>query len=454
MLLTRNLIDGVEEKYTDMLQKVNIPDFYKCIAEFSGLSMDRIDEKTVKEYLITWAKNKYKFYKMLGNKLRVDQPFKYAVLREDIKDELNILELNYPAYAPWLEEFNRTNENIIKFDQLDWSAKDRIKRLFPNAKIEGCSLTRFFKHMLNAPDELVTRIASIFENDTINATYTLSIDPVDMMLASENPYNWVSCYRLETFNTESHADGCLASVLDDACLIAYVWNREGKFDLYEDYNFKSVRYKKMRQWIAISEDFTTIHFNSIYPAKRYEDKLEKQFREKVEQIVSSYKGISNMWKSVGTNFNVNAGRNYKYGYGEFSRGYMYHQSDVEPKSITVYTEPILCPCGCGKEIIPSDEGRRYLGEGFTCEGYGYGCYCEHIEDYCEYTDECCCENCSDCPRWQDNHPMCDLDETEECPNPDWDDVWNGYMHSNSYDCYDCPHWKACYPEEEDEDEDE
>ena len=77
MLLTKNLINGADERYVEMLKSVNIPDFTKCIAEFSGLSMREIDDEMIKEYLLTWAKNKYRFYKMLGDKTRVDNSFVY-----------------------------------------------------------------------------------------------------------------------------------------------------------------------------------------------------------------------------------------------------------------------------------------------------------------------------------------------------------------------------------------
>lgn len=92
---------------------------------------------------------------------------------------------------------------------------------------------------MNAPDELITNVAAIFENQKVKATHTISIDPVDMMLASDNPYNWTSCYRLELERDDSHADGCLAAILDNSSLIAYVWNNEGKFELYENIILKA-----------------------------------------------------------------------------------------------------------------------------------------------------------------------------------------------------------------------
>lgn len=61
MLKTVDLIKGIDEKYIPMLKMVNIPDFYKCMAQFSGLPMDSLDDRTMQIYLTTWAEHKYKF---------------------------------------------------------------------------------------------------------------------------------------------------------------------------------------------------------------------------------------------------------------------------------------------------------------------------------------------------------------------------------------------------------
>lgn len=453
MLLTKNLIEGAKPEYVEMLKEVNIPDFYKCIAEFSGLSMDRIDDEQVKEYLLTWAKNKYEFWKLLGNKLRLDQPFTYKKMRDNIRQELDDLEMDYPAYSLWLDCFRRATKNEVEWRELDWSTRDKLNKLFPQNKFDGCSLTGFFKRMLNAPDELVTKLAHIFENDEIKATHTISIDPVDMMLASENPYNWESCYRLETDNCSSHADGCMAAVLDTKSLITYVWNHEGKLKIYNEYDFKCVRYKRMRQWVALSEKMTTIHFNTIYPGKDYDDELEKHFRDMVESVVANYLGIRNMWRQVDRESNVSTTRYYDYGYGEFRRAYMWYQSDSTPESIKVYDEEINCACGCGTAICGSDEGKEYLGEGFTCTGFSEGHWCEYIEDYCSDGD-CTEECCSCCETWMENHPTCSLDPDIECEDVDWDEARHGVMEANHSHCHSCPHWERCHAEEEFDDDDD
>ena len=62
MLKMNKLVEGVEEKYIPMLKMVNIVDFTKCIAQFSGLKLSSIKDEVIKDYLLTWAKNKYRFF--------------------------------------------------------------------------------------------------------------------------------------------------------------------------------------------------------------------------------------------------------------------------------------------------------------------------------------------------------------------------------------------------------
>lgn len=448
MLMTKDLINDIEEQYVPMLKMVNIPDFTKCISIFSGLKMNEIDDGTIKDYLHTWAKNKYRFFEMLNNKLKSDVKFAYKKCRDDIVSEVRNLEKSYPAYALWLEEFRNLKNNKIESSDLSWQIRDTISTLFSGYRIGGSSLTRFFKHMLNAPDGLVTEIGRIFENDTVEAMHTISIDPVDIMLASENPYKWESCYRLETDNSASHADGCMAAVLDTSSLITYVWNNEGKLNLYDNYELKNVRYKRMRQWIAISPKFTTVHFNSIYPGKCYDSVLEKQLRAIVEEKISNYLGVRNMWKESDSSF---IDRDIYYGYGEYHNHNLYMQSDAEPETFNVYNTSFKCACGCGEIIEGSDEGKEYLGYGFQHNCYEDRYWCEYIDDYCDCS--CCEEDCAECDTWIENHPVCSLDNTCKCEDVDWDLASHGVMEADEDHCTHCPHWQECHQPDEDEDED-
>lgn len=446
MLKTIDVLKDVEEKYHPMLRMVNIPDLYKCLACFSGLYMESICDETVKKYLTIWAKNKYKFFKMFGSKLRIDSPFQYTKDDDDFKDEFMSVAIKYPMWAPWIDAFRCFKKNKINGLWDIGLNINLISRLFPSTNLSGTSITHFFKKYLNMPDDIVTEIAAIFENSVIQATHTVSIDPVDMMLASENPYNWTSCYRLETGREDSHADGCVAAMLDNSSIITYVWNEEGKFKLYNKYVFKNIRYKRIRQYVAISEHFSSIHFNTLYPGKdRYGEKMQKDLRDKVETLVANYFKRENKWKK---DYNHSTYRKFDYGYNEFSSHNLWSLSDSFGEDIAVYDERVPCLCGCSEILLGSDEcvneAYEYNGEGFICDNFYQRYYCDLADDYCENDIECCEEcNCSGCWHWVAAHPRCGVDRTTICRNcAPYDIDEDGYVEAGAELCRNCPIMKG------------
>ena len=485
MLKTQEILEKLDiidkAMYEDMLKQVNIPDFYKCIAQFSGLPISRVDDDTIAEYLITWARNKYRFYKMLGNSLRLDQAFKYVRQDKDLHGDFDLLAKEFPAYYYWLRNFKGCKKNKIEREDINWQTKDVLNDL--HFDIAGSSLTHFFKSKLNAPDTLVTKIGRLFENDEIEATHTISINPVDMMLASENPYDWNSCYRLELDRSDSHADGCLASILDTTSLITYVWDKEGEYNLYDQFKFKKIRYYRMRGWIAIQEEYKAIHFNGVYPGRsNYDDAFMKQLREIVEAAVAKYAGAENKWrknayvqvKSGDWTYNkpeVHCERRNYYGYNEYDDCNVYVNSQLVKTvegvqdgnvfkgiSLPVYDTPLKCPCGCHNYLVGSDdcvdeydEGWCYNGEGFICDNF----YEQEPEyKWCPYRDDYCTCHCleyddcdEECEIYRDNHPVCSLDQYHECEDPDWDEVQEGEMPACSGHCSNCWLWEKHHPEE-------
>lgn len=463
MLIREDLLKGIDEKYHDMLKQVNIADFTKCIAYFSGIHISELKDDIIKQYLHAWAYNKYRFYKKLGNKLYIDRPIDFEDQERDLIAKNKELQKKYPGYALWLDVFrSRENKNKIDMSLLDWQTRDKIEAIFgweEYHRINGTTLTHFFKNHLQAPDELVTDIGRLFENQRVIATHTISIDPVDMMLASENPYDWNSCYRLELGNCDSHADGCLAAVLDSSTLITYVWNNEGGLSLYKKYEFKKVRYKRMRQWISISPDEDAIHFNAIYPGK---NNYTEDFKKMLRQICENFVDTDATW-AKNDNWNTCCERQYYYGYDEYNYSNIYYkkQDDEENnekpiKGWMVFDTGITCPCGCGDTLHGSseedgDDEYRYTGDGFCCYNFYTAHYCEYIDDYCD------CDDCYGCENWNRNNPVCSLDESESCNERNvWeaeeedDDFrpWrSNVMQCNPERCEGCPLYKYHHPEE-------
>ena len=412
MLKYNDIYKNLDEKYHEMIKQVNIVDFTKCIAQFSGLQMDKVSDESICTYLTTWAKNKYRFFELLDKKLVKDTKISYIDEMRDTVSKMRDLENEFPIFATWLEEFRNVKNNKINSGSyyIDWHFVDLVRRVFPNCTIDGCALTHFFKSYLKAPDELVTKLGKIFENEKVEANYTISIDPVDMMLASENPYDWSSCYRLDG----DHADGCLAAILDNSSLITYIWNNEGKFKLKNKYDFKNIRFKRMRQWISINPEQTAIYFNEIYPGKcDYSTDFHKMLRVACEDWLAKDATWVKIGKEDGDpDADDVVEREYYYGYNEFCCDTAYKIKEVKVNHWSVYNEEIICPCGCKNYLPGSDDDDRedYNGDGFIVENYE-----ESTRHYCEYIDDDCdCEDCDGCEIWNREHAMCELDEDHYC----------------------------------------
>lgn len=380
MIKKEDLFNATEEKYHKMLSMVNIPNFTKCIAQFAGLGVKEVSEAVLIEYLKTWAKNKYRFFKMLGEQLIYTTPFEYE--NPDTNHtyhEFQLLKKQFPVWGPWLTIFQGVRQNKIEhIRDIGWSNMDTIEELFPGSAAVGSTVTHFFSQRLHAPEELITAIGRVFEAKRVNGNWTFSIDPVDMLLASENPYSWKSCYRLTVPNDCSHADGCVAAMLDTSSVITYIWTNQGKMQLYS-HELKDIKYKKMRQWITISPNMTCLHFNKIYPSENtYGKELCKELRALTEEMVAAYNNMPNEWKinsKKDANNRAMVERLKLYGYEEFEQEIYVNASIEQGERWHVYNEEILCPCGCGSFLLESDGYHvEYTGEGFNCNNM-------FLEDY-------------------------------------------------------------------------
>lgn len=399
MLLKKDLIESLGEEYAPMINQISIADFTKCVAYYAGLNINQVSDDAIEDYLKNWALHKKHFFEMLGNKTRVDTKITYESQdTNDYEQKYHELALEYPVYAPWFSELNYPRKNKIEnLYSISWEFKNLCKKYFPHYTLEGSTITHFFKKCLNAPEDIINKIASFYEFNTITSNFTISIDPVDMMLASENPYNWRSCYRLDPTNDASHADGCLAAVLDSTSLITYAWNKSGDY-LFEDscYTLKNVRYKRMREWISINNTFDAIHFNTIYPGKyNYPAKFNQQWRNIVETYVANYLEKENIWKRNelnGYNYMYDCERFYSYGYGEWDNESIYYLKDRSEDSqvcFSSYDTEIICPCGCGCMVPGTDDDSdySYCGGGLTFENFGDRWEEEEYEEEEEYDED-------------------------------------------------------------------
>ena len=89
----------MDKCYADMISQVDIYNFTKCVAQFAGMEIKEVPDKMIKEYLLTWAESKRRFFDMLDGKIRKDLEIEYHNPREGIQEEIRELMSEYPVYT-------------------------------------------------------------------------------------------------------------------------------------------------------------------------------------------------------------------------------------------------------------------------------------------------------------------------------------------------------------------
>lgn len=437
-----------DKKYIPMIRKVNIPNFVKCVAVWSSIEVDDLCETTLIETLIKWAKEKYLIYEKLEKEIKVSSDFEYKppmeAVEQERKNELNRLSKIYPVYTPWLTSLRSGDENKIS-ENTNLSFRGWAETAKIEAKGET-KITSFFKRSLEAPEELVTAIAALFDNSrTVKSKLTLSIDPVDMLLASENPYNWTSCYKLD--RGECFADGCMAAIVDSASLIAYIGEESGDLSIVNNnrdvqYKVSKVAYKRMRQWVAVNDYFDSVCINALYPDKT------TSIQDELNPYIFNWLLGCEERELNERNISRTTNRIYSYGYSsELLNSKVYGRTEAE--RINIYDNKIPCFCGC-KGVLPEKDElydtMSYNSEGFNCENYfEEEPYCEIAEERCGRAFDICRSNCSDCSSWRHENGIF-------CPYEDSDDMCIEVEEASCENCEDCSVYQA-YMEEQEDDED-
>ena len=223
----------------------------------------------------------------------------------------------------------------------------------------------------------------------------------------------------------------------------------------------------MRMTIAVTTNFSAIHFNKIYPGRdNLSDGFHKILRDKVETYFALKLNKENKWvKNNGLIHDCDRVYN-EYGYGEYSPYNVWvlkEFSDGSPVDLgyfLIYNESITCPCGCGSAYTGSDVSEDewyYNGWGHINENWSEQDPEEEEETYCEemddYTD--CDGDCQNCELWNRNHAHCEITdevcdqdiETDEFENEDMIHPWrDNIIHCDARLCAECPHFREHYPD--------
>ena len=115
----------------------------------------------------------------------------------------------------------------------------------------------------------------------------LSINPVDMLMASTHTTGWRSCHNIID---GEYATGPLSYVLDDVTCIAYATRGADYCDLLDE----AWDRKLWRQMVFLDKDNLSAILSRQYPQEN--EFFEKEARRLVAKVLSEYGGVAYKWK--------------------------------------------------------------------------------------------------------------------------------------------------------------
>jgi hypothetical protein len=243
----------------------------------------------------------------------------------------------------------------------------------------------------------------------------LSINPVDMLMASNHTTNWRSCHNIID---GEYATGPLSYALDEVTCIAYATRGAEYCDLLkEDWDRKL-----WRQMIFLDKNNLSAILSRHYPQKN--EVFEKETRRLVAQVLSEYGDVEYKWKYLNMTSGCSMSADEESDTGHrgnnvYVRGEWMYSGDAfygrikmseggEDPDIVVGVEEMVC-ARCGEYRSDDDYYNDPRCE-IACCG-GRWTYCKHCEErlrdgdcirthcgdpICEGCYDHYYETCSDC----------------------------------------------------------
>ena len=282
-----------DEEIEKMISLVNLETFSNMIkarCSMEGWPAKEVNEKVtedvIKNYLKTWAVNKYRFYKLFGDKLYIEEQVEVKKTQDTYREVVQNLRHKYPLYAGFLDHVSISDieKNAMSGYSNDLLFEDsRIKKKMKFTKVAA----------LFNDNDFNMDISKMYQDKNMKSI-RISIDPCDYLTVSVNKNGWRSCHNF--FDGEYRNAG-LALLNDRTSLVAYSYS-------VEDYKYKSYKFefswnsKNWRQMIYVSETNSSIIFSLPYPNSSPE--LEDNVRRILEDRMSSYLDVPNIWRKTGT----------------------------------------------------------------------------------------------------------------------------------------------------------
>lgn len=278
-----------EEEIDEMISLVDLDTFCKVIKNRVSKELPtdkrdilgKLNRKWAKDYLKNWAVSKYRFYKILGNKLTISCETEVSCNENSFREAINELRMNFPLYNGVFEHISCT-----AFEQKEVNKKNIAKYFFEDKRVtEGMSITKFIS--LYGNKELDTEISKMYQDIGKNTLY-ITINPIDYLTVSINGSGWDSCHH---FLNGCYRNAGLSYMVDKTSLIAYASRKDVNYPFEFPYKWNT---KNWRQMIYMSTESSTTVFSRQYPYDS--DELSREIRQMFEEKICSFFNSENKWK--------------------------------------------------------------------------------------------------------------------------------------------------------------
>ena len=275
--------------------------------------------------------------------------------------------------------------NIGKTDLYDLKSNEQIKgvRDYAGKDVNDWYIDYYYNY--NQFFSVLSDLLSPIEYDE---TFYVSINPIDYLTQSHGN-KWTSCHSLR--NMGCYHSATLTMMNDCTTLIVYTLP-----DKYE--NHFSIRDKKTRQSLFISENNNALFQNTFYPNKDMNE--SDVVRRYIEMLIANYSNVENNWVLKKDTYDIDSS-NYL-GYCDWENGQPYYYAYLKntDKSKTIKIGSKAYSVDKENEFVHSSESlSAYVKHCYDCEELGHVTYIEYYDSY--ICDRCLDENYHYCQDVED-----------------------------------------------------
>ena len=227
------------------------------------------------------------------------------------------------------------------------------------------------KEFMDSYESLLYDRSLLIQATNIEGTLVLSIDPMDIITASDNDCGWTSCFSLQ--NTGECKASVYSAVIDPHIMIAYLESpKECKFT-YEDkkYTFSN---KIWRAWVYYDENVLFVNKNYPFASEIITDYIYNWIFSVKNSIFIKSSNINGMLRD-----------NFSFMYWDYRAGMTFYVEDPN-QYVSTWQNNIYFEITLGIEPRCLISGQKLTNnELFVCPRYT-GHYCEECGDYCREDD--------------------------------------------------------------------